>query len=377
MISPIFRMMMLSGLIAALLVFISPPAGAHELPYTVVTIDRTKNGQLDGALYTHVPAYILGGAPQHLLPQEAAHFTALTDQQLAKRIDHATEIFRQELYFALDGVEIETPLPQFPDLATLRDDALINADAPRPSAPIRFTVDAPGATLLTFAGPKRLGQIAIVYNSGGETKTTQFLDTAELSTPIDLLEAPSAGDTLFTFVAQGILHIVPLGLDHILFVVLLTIVSTRITLLLVQVTGFTLAHTFTLGLVALGVFTPPASIIEPLIALSIAGMAFLNLVPAQETRVRGGAIIGFGLLHGAGFAGALAALGLPKGQEILALAAFNFGVEVGQVLVIGAVLACLAWAMEKPWYRKFLLIPISIAIGGLGLIWTVERIFFV
>jgi hypothetical protein len=116
------------------------------------------------------------------------------------------------------------------------------------------------------------------------------------------------------------------------------------------------------------------SIVEPLIAASIAFVAIENVLNDRLSRWRPFVIFGFGLLHGLGFASVLADFGLPEDQFIPALIGFNVGVELGQLAVIAmAFLAVGVWFGAKPWYRARIAIPASVAIGLVGAFWVVER----
>jgi hypothetical protein len=146
--------------------------------------------------------------------------------------------------------------------------------------------------------------------------------------------------------------------------------------LLLQVTAFTVAHSITLGLSLYGYIALPASIVEPLIAVSIVYVAVENLITTELKPWRIYVVFAFGLLHGMGFAGVLTELGLPRSDFVTALIAFNVGVELGQLAVIAiAFLAVGVWFGKKPWYRQRIVIPGSLAIAAMGAWWTVERVF--
>lgn len=184
-------------------------------------------------------------------------------------------------------------------------------------------------------------------------------------------------ETFGLYIKIGVQHILPGGLDHILFVLALFFSTTRFRPLLIQVSAFTVAHTATLALVASGILTPPASVVEPLIAATIAFVAIENIVFKDMTRWRPFIVFGFGLIHGMGFAGFFGSLGLPEGQFWSALIGFNVGVEVGQLsVVLAAFIVC--WPIRKlvsvPTYRHFLVWPASGLIGATGLFWTIERL---
>ncbi len=184
-------------------------------------------------------------------------------------------------------------------------------------------------------------------------------------------------EVIVSYVVIGFEHIVPLGLDHILFILGIFLLSTRMRPLLWQVTMFTVAHTLTLGLAMAGLISLPANIVEPLIALSIAYVGVENIWAHSLHRSRLVLVFLFGLLHGLGFAGVLADFGMPDEAFIQALISFNVGVELGQLAVISAAFLLLGlWFREKVWYRQRVIIPGSLMIAVVGLYWTVERIQF-
>jgi hypothetical protein len=177
------------------------------------------------------------------------------------------------------------------------------------------------------------------------------------------------------YAALGFTHILPKGLDHILFVVGLFLLGTRWRPLLVQVTLFTIAHSVTLGLSMLGVVSLPPRVVEPLIALSIAYVAVENLFTTELTPWRGALVFLFGLLHGLGFAGVLGDLGVPAGQFTVALVSFNVGVELGQLAVVALAMLAFGWwrSTRLDAYRRWVVVPVSLAIAAVGLYWTAVR----
>jgi hypothetical protein len=179
------------------------------------------------------------------------------------------------------------------------------------------------------------------------------------------------------YIRIGFQHIVPKGLDHILFVLGLFLFSAAFLPLLWQVTTFTLAHTITLALASLGVISVPSAIVEPLIAASITYVAIENIIGGELTRRRLFIIFGFGLLHGLGFASVLGEVGLQPARFLTGLIGFNIGVEFGQLAVIAAAFLLVGiWFRNKPYYRKLVIIPASTLIGAIGIYWFVTRIFF-
>ncbi len=184
-------------------------------------------------------------------------------------------------------------------------------------------------------------------------------------------------ETFGLYIRIGVQHILPGGLDHILFVLALFFSTRRLRPLLIQISAFTVAHTMTLALVASGVFAPPAHIVEPLIAATIAFVAIENIIFKDMTRWRPFVVFAFGLIHGMGFAGFFGSLGLPTGQFWSALIGFNIGVEIGQLAVV-LLAAVLLWPLRSVWtearYRQFIVWPACAAIGFTGAFWTVERL---
>jgi hypothetical protein len=182
---------------------------------------------------------------------------------------------------------------------------------------------------------------------------------------------------IFRFYALlGIEHIIPEGIDHILFIVGLCLLSTNMKTILWQATAFTLAHTITLALSMKNIIVAPGQVVEPVIALSIAFVAVENVITRQLKPWRVLIIFMFGLIHGMGFASALNEIGLPQDRFFLSVFAFNAGVEIGQVTVILAVFALLIKPFgDKSWYRKRVMAPVSICIAVTALYWTVTRMY--
>ncbi|MES2003357.1 MAG: HupE/UreJ family protein [Bacteroidota bacterium] len=192
------------------------------------------------------------------------------------------------------------------------------------------------------------------------------------------LDNISKSDAAIIYLVLGYKHILPLGLDHILFVLSLFLLSPKLKPILWQSTAFTLAHSVTLCLAAYNVINPPTRIIEPLIALSILYVALENILSPRLKASRIGIVFLFGLVHGLGFAGALAEMGLPKNAYFTSLVMFNVGVELGQVTVILAAYFLLAkWFSTKAYYRSRIVIPISVLIACIAAFWTIQRIFFI
>ncbi len=166
----------------------------------------------------------------------------------------------------------------------------------------------------------------------------------------------------------------PGGLDHVLFVACLVLGSRTFRPLLLQLTSFTLAHTLTLGLGALGFLRLPGHVVEPLIALSIAFVAIENLIQRGSAPHRLLVVFGFGLLHGLGFAGALAEVGLSGESLVASLLGFNVGVELGQLTVVALLFVALGLFSNRERTLGVVLGPSSVVIAGVAGYWAVERL---
>src|SRR4030095_1800869 len=204
-----------------------------------------------------------------------------------------------------------------------------------------------------------------------------LLSAQKLSAHPVSLENVSAVEVGWVYLKLGFTHILPLGLDHILFVCGLFLLSPKLKPLLSQITCFTAAHSITLALSMYNVISIPSYIVEPIIALSIIFIAAENIMTSRLHSWRLLIVFLFGLVHGMGFAGVLKELGLPKTQFLNALVTFNIGVELGQLTVV---LICFMlvglWFKSRDWYHKRIVIPASAMIGVVAIYWTIERIFF-
>ncbi|CAN5710771.1 hypothetical protein BH11PLA1_BH11PLA1_09520 [soil metagenome] len=186
--------------------------------------------------------------------------------------------------------------------------------------------------------------------------------------PLIELDGPSdsfAAQTL-RFIGAGFTHVIPAGVDHILFILCLFFASARWRALLAQSLVFTLAHSLTLALATLGVLRLPAALIEPLIALSITVLALENIRLQRVTAWRYGAIFLLGLVHGCGFASALAETDRNGISTTAVLLGFNVGVEVAQTAILVGALLVLGWWRDRPWYRARVAIPVALVLAAAG-----------
>ncbi len=191
-----------------------------------------------------------------------------------------------------------------------------------------------------------------------------------------VLENAPTKDVVWYYTKLGFTHIIPSGADHILFVVGLCLLSTKVKTILWQATAFTVAHSITLALSMKNIFVVPSPVVEPIIALSIMFVAVENILISQLKPWRILLVFLFGLIHGMGFASALNEIGLPNGKFFTSILSFNLGVELGQMAVILATFSLLIIPFkDKPWYRKRVVYGASTIIAIVAGYWVVERVF--
>jgi hydrogenase/urease accessory protein HupE len=218
--------------------------------------------------------------------------------------------------------------------------------------------------------------LARVERLDGTTQVARLLPER----PRFVVEAPQDGAGVArTYLTLGVEHILA-GVDHLLFVLALVLIVASRRRLLITITAFTIAHSVTLAAATLGVVRVPQAPVEAAIALSIVFVAAeivhgLQGRPGLTARAPWVVAFVFGLLHGLGFAGALAEVGLPARAIPLALLFFNVGVELGQIVFVAAVWAIVALveraAVPRPaWVRA----APSYAIGAVSMFWVIERV---
>lgn len=293
---------------------------------------------------------------------------ALGAEEMAARFRAFWPEMAEEIDIEIDGVRAAPELdkvvvPEPGDLSL-----------PRP-AMLQFFVPLPENAQTVRVGWDAAFGTLVLRQQGVEAPYDGYLEAGAVSDPIRLGggDQASGWESFLRYIPVGFDHILPKGLDHILFVLGLFFLAARLRPLLWQVSAFTLAHTVTLALAALGYVSVPASIVEPLIAASIAFVAIENIVFPHLGLWRPVIVFGFGLLHGLGFASVLGEFGLPAGSFVPALIGFNIGVELGQLTVIAAAFLLVGWAWRKPWYRQVIAIPASAAIALVGIWWVIER----
>lgn len=296
--------------------------------------------------------------------------TEITDPvQLESILPTLDTIFRSKITVAFDQTTVRPDIAYTITPATGANSAIL--------ATIRLTgLVPPGAKEFTWSYGWTFTPYSLTIQN--THPVTQWLEGAQLSSPFDLVHT-HAPDTRLTIVPRylilGFTHIFPHGLDHMLFVLGLYLLSGRARSVLWQVSAFTLAHSITLGLSLYGFIAVPPKIVEPLIALSIAYVAIENICHTELKSWRIALVFAFGLLHGMGFAGALQEIGLPRAEFLTALLTFNLGVEAGQLTVILiAFLVIGRYSAHYAWYRPRVVVPLSAMIAITAVYWTIERI---
>lgn len=351
---------------------------AHEITPSIINAEITAKNSLQITLDTNLEALMLGVGSTH----EDTDDSPLAKEYNALRGIAAVELEQQALEFAkklpaefrfVDGAGSELDfnfelhslsIAENPDPEIARESVLIY------SAPMTQPLAG-----LALSWPEPLGNFIFRVTSEGQLRAGLYVMAGEQSDFVELAATGTRSQGFLEYVAIGFEHIIPLGLDHILFVIGLYLLSQSWRALLWQVSAFTLAHTITLALATLGLVSIPGAVVEPLIALSISYVAIENLFRNRLSRARIALVFGFGLLHGLGFAGVLGAIGLNTDAFVTSLIAFNLGVELGQLGVILLMFALLGfWLGKTRHWERWIRLPLSIGIAVIGLYWFVERI---
>lgn len=364
-----------------------PSVQADVVKPALIEISAHKGGKVEIEIRASIEALLTGINGQYKNTQDAPQaeeydaLRVLSASELGAAFEPFKQRFLTDINLQVDGqavelnlAKVDIPPPGYPKV-------------PRISLIVLQGQVATQSGQLTWYYPAAFGDNAVRVRQVDEANEKwhwsqwQWLRKDEPSQAFSLTEVfqqPSWVSIMVEYVELGFVHIVPKGLDHILFIVGLFLFSVQLRPLLWQVTMFTIAHTITLGLSMAGVISLSAQIIEPLIALSIAYIGVENLFVRGLHKTRLLLVFGFGLLHGLGFAEMLAELGMPDGAFLTALLSFNIGVEIGQlaVLVLSFVLL-LGWLHRRSWYRAVVAIPMSLLIAVVGCYWMLERLLWI
>jgi hydrogenase/urease accessory protein HupE len=343
---------------------------AHEIGTTRVSVLLSEGGTYDVEIVTDAAALV-----EKLAASVGSSSTSETHPpRLESVLMSFDEKFRQRLKIAFDGSDVRP--------AIAYSVAAGNDTASAAVATIRLTGQIPpDARHFTWTYAWTFASYAMtVRRDPTENPATEWLEGGQTSAPLALLVPSPRIDrfgTAWRYLTLGFTHIVPKGLDHMLFVLGIYLLSGRARSVLWQVSAFTIAHSITLGLSMYGVVAMSPRIVEPLIALSIAYVAVENIFLSELKSWRVALVFAFGLLHGMGFAGALKELGLPRSEFVTALLTFNMGVEAGQLAVIGAAFMLVGWhCANYSWYRSRVVVPASSAIACTAVYWTIARLSF-
>jgi hypothetical protein len=355
--------------ISLLLLLGSEPVAAHEIGTTQVNLALTAQGQWN-AVITTAPTALVNRL--QMMAGESLS-TVLTADTVSSLLEAHADVLAQQVELQIDGtvlpVTIHIQKVEMPADITLPAFVELRADGTLPAGG-KYAVWRYRLVYSTYA-------LAITGPAGAEP-SIQWLEGDSPSQPFPLQEAGTRASLprlVGQYLLLGFTHIVPYGLDHILFVLGIFLLSTRLGALLTQVTAFTIAHSVTLGLTMYGVLALPPRIVEPLIALSIAYVAVENLMTTKLTPWRPAMVFCFGLLHGMGFAGVLRDLKLRREETIPALVSFNLGIELAQLAIIAAAYGLIVLSRcDKRHYRRAVVIPASCVIAATGLYWTVTRL---
>lgn len=366
-----------------ILLVINSQLWAHQAKPSIIDLTYYNDSTIGLKIATNIESLLAGIGPQHKDTDdapEATHYKQLRElstEQLEKQFLAFEPGYRNNLKLTLMGASKNEKVSwrfkrvEIPAIGDTRISRVSH---------IYYEAELlPGMEKSNWQYPEKYGDSVIRFmTEGGEEKTSYWLKEGKVSPdyPLSAEVVPQSWlETAIQYTVLGFEHILPKGLDHILFVLGLFLLSTRFKPLLWQVTAFTIAHSITLGMSIYGYISLPGSIVEPLIALSIAYVGIENILTKQLKPWRIVVVFLFGLLHGMGFASVLTELGLPESQFFNALVTFNIGVELGQLTVIAIAFLLVGWLSNRQQvYRYAVIIPGSLSIALMGLYWTFERV---
>ena len=373
------------------LALISPHSHAHLLNMTELHLDASD--PMQARLHVKID---LG---QSLMQPEIYWRAVIADAAgQAQLMAPAVAQLARSIVISVDGELVKANLQSW-QLEAVSLDAIINPITPQ-MAELVFALGA------SFSPEDEVLEVRIdddfevpwpallrVDYAGAPLPVSRLLTASERSSrPISLNGNSAASDSAtltglalafrswapgLSWLVIGFQHIIPRGLDHIVFVLGLFFLSTRLSTLLYQVSCFTVAHSLSLGLATLGFVAVPASVVEPLIAASIIFIAVDNLYSELLARWRLAVVTLFGLLHGLGFAAVLSELILPAENFYSALLFFNLGVEAGQLTVLLLAFAAVGWLRNWTQYTNRVARPATVTIAGVGAYWLVKRVAFI
>jgi len=369
--------------ILSLLLLFSPLIRADVVKPALIEISAYTTGDINIELRVSVEALLTGINSRYKNTQEAPTAKEYDELRVLAAQDLKTR-FLPFVHNVLDSIYLQADGRKIPiNFAKIKIPEPGYTKVPRISVLNLVGKISPNTRNLVWYYPYKFGDNAVRVrqvdkkNEKWHWSEWQWLRKDKPSKPFSLaalFKEFSIFATVISYIQIGFAHIFPKGADHILFILGLFLFSSKLRPLLWQVTMFTLAHTMTLGLSIYKIISLPPTIVEPLIALSIAYIGLENIVFRKLHGYRLFLVFAFGLLHGFGFAGVLADFGMPADRFATALVSFNIGVELGQLFII--LLAFLLVGLccqHKPWYRKLITIPLSLLIAVIGLYWALDR----
>jgi hydrogenase/urease accessory protein HupE len=347
--------------LVALSITLATPAAAHPVPFSFLDLQLTARG-MEVSLVIH--DFDLA---HELNVSEANQF--LNPVFLAEHAESLRKLLSARLQITADGSTAE-PEWDAPEVLRNRESVQFLLRYPSVRAmPAHITIHA---ELFPY---DPLHQTFVNIYEDGELTHQLILDQSRKEVEHFTGSSQSAVSVIRRFIPEGIHHIL-IGPDHILFLVGLLLLGGSPRRLLMVVTSFTVAHSLTLSLSALGIVTPSPRIIEPAIALSIVYVGLDNLLVRKGRDVRAWIAFCFGFIHGFGFANVLREMDLPRRALGWSLFSFNFGVEIGQlivVLVVASLLAAIRSRSETA--GRYIAVAGSVVVIVAGAFWFTQQVF--
>lgn len=334
------------------------PLSAHPVPFSYLDVRLTPEA-VDGAVVLHIfdVAHDLDVTPiERFLDPE---FVKAQEPAIARLVQARLRLTTNGQPFAAVWAGVE-----------------ILAERQSLRVRIRQPLDRPAATLTVegtlFPYDPEHKTFVNVYE--GDALTQAVLDRGRARLEYFAGTRQGAAAVVRKFIPAGVRHIL-IGPDHVLFLVGLMLLGGSLKRLALIVTGFTIAHSLTLSLAALNLFSPPAWLIEPAIALSVVYVGADNLLTRQGRDFRAWIALVFGFIHGFGFAYVLREMDLPRRALGWSLFSFNVGVEAGQLVVVAVVATALA-ALRARSERlsRQVVVTGSVAVIAIGAYWFIQRI---
>jgi hydrogenase/urease accessory protein HupE len=343
-----------------MLIVFAQTASAHPVPFSFLDVYLTRDGiEATIVLHDFDLAHDLGINPPERLREPAL---------LLERAASIRALIADRLVISGDGMRL-TPEWGMAEVLADRQSLRVPMKFPR-ARPARLEISA-----LMFPYDPMHQTFVNIYEDG-ELARQLILNNVAAHAQYITGTRQGALSVIARFVPEGIHHIL-IGPDHLLFLVGLLLMGGTIRRLLLVVTSFTIAHSVTLSLAALDIFTPPARIIEPAIALSIVYVGFDNLLVKEGRDVRAWIAFAFGFIHGFGFANVLREMELPRQALGWSLFSFNVGVEIGQMVVVVIVATALATLRSRSAQAgRRVAFAGSVAVILAGSFWFVQRVFF-